>query len=336
VVCVAQVKAQKQSWLWPCRIPEGDVLYLEGIKGTGKSTMAAAIAADVTGGPPLPGNRRRRSPGNVLWFTIEESRSRKTKPKLEAAGADLNRVYFPGCDRSGQIVQQLQLPRDLATLESLIRAGGVKLVVFDSIASFVVGVKLSDPQEGRQFMESLEQVAERTGCTFLLIRHFIKGRADKALDQGFGSAECGNVARAVLQIRYHPDDPSLRVLTVAACNDGEVPPSLRFKLVDKGGVQGVEWHGQEGLTAEQLAEAQGKPGERDARGDAREFLKLHLEVGDRAAKDMEKQANESGIRPSTLREAKKELGVTSHPIGPNNARYFVWRKPKGGWPKGEA
>lgn len=328
-----KLRSRKWSFIWPDRIALGTLTILEGRKQCGKSTIAAAIAADVTGGPRL-GRGRRRVLGDVLWLTVEEDLARAVRPRLEAAGADLGRVHFPeGKDHPGEL-RPLILPDDLEQLEYLIRAHGVKLVVLDPLASFVhADFSLNDEQQVRQVLERLARLAARTSCAILLIRHLRKSGSGPLLDHGLGSAAIANVARTLLRVDEYPEKDGRYGLSVVACNVAEKARTLVYAMVRVKDVPRIEWHGESDLDAERLADGQGDAGERDARADARAFLRAELETGEKAVKDLERRADENGISRMTLRRAKKDLGVTSHPRGPNEERHFVWRKPKGGWPE---
>jgi len=48
------VAAEPLHWLWPSRIPLGKLTLLIGDPGTGKSLLAADLAARVSAGLPLP------------------------------------------------------------------------------------------------------------------------------------------------------------------------------------------------------------------------------------------------------------------------------------------
>ena len=122
-----RLRKRKVRWLWPSRIALGMLTILEGRKQCGKSTIAAAIAADVTGGPRLS-RGRRRALGDVLWLTVEEDLARAVRPRLEASGAYLARVHFPEQpDRPGEL-RLLLLPEDLEQAKTVVvRVDGRRL-----------------------------------------------------------------------------------------------------------------------------------------------------------------------------------------------------------------
>jgi hypothetical protein len=320
--------------LWEGRIARGTVAILQGRKGVGKTTLAAAIAADVTGGPRL-GRGKRRVLGPVLWFTLEENPAVMTRPKLKAAGADLTRVHFPNCGPDGRITKRLLLPAQVQQLRDTIHATGAKLAVLDPLGSFC------KPDEGmigqvatRQLMEELTLLADQTGAVILLIRHCRKGAAGSAQDQGYGSGEIGNVARTTLLAGRGHDPRGTYVLAVVDFNLGPKGATLVYDLVSAGGAPKVKWRGECDQEADEVAEAQGDAGQRDERGDARRLL--YRRIGDSwvAATDLLKEAKEAGISERTLRHAKGELHVPSRRRLQGDRALWQWGPPGNGWPPG--
>ena len=72
------VTREQIEYLIPGRVPFGMVTVLSGIGGLGKSTLTCQWAAE--------------NPGVSLIATAEDSLAATVRPRLEAAGADLERV----------------------------------------------------------------------------------------------------------------------------------------------------------------------------------------------------------------------------------------------------
>jgi hypothetical protein len=334
LVPYSKVKSKPVEWLWPGRIAFGTLTILEGKKGCGKSTIAAALAADVAGGPRIDGSDPRFL-GDVLWLTLEEDLSTAVKQRLKAANADIDHVHFPAAAGRANQVQRLTLASDLARLEATIKKYKVKLVVLDPFTSFWPSTEnMNDEQAVRNVLEPLQALAARTGCAFLLIRHLRKSVQGPAVDHGMGSTAIGNVARSVLRVDHYGSKKGWGCVSHVATNLGEKARTLLFELVKaKEGVR-VAWRGEIDTGADDLANGQGDAGERGEREDAKAFLQLQLDVGEKSAKSLKLKAEDSGITPRTLRRAKEELGVVSEHRGEGDTQYWVWLKPEGGWPKG--
>src|SRR5262249_33991348 len=94
VVCMADVQAKAIDWLWEHRFAIGKVSVLAGEGGQGKSTVLCDIAARVTTGERWPDGADNGTSGSVIFLTSEDDPEDTLKPRLIAAGADVNRVFI--------------------------------------------------------------------------------------------------------------------------------------------------------------------------------------------------------------------------------------------------
>src|SRR5260370_41281668 len=78
------------EWLWPAYIPIGKLTLIEGESASGKSFVAADIAARVSRGQPWPGRVQGPQPaGDVIFVSFEDSREDTLAPRLRMAGANM-------------------------------------------------------------------------------------------------------------------------------------------------------------------------------------------------------------------------------------------------------
>ena len=61
---------QPIDWLWRGWLARGKFHLLAGAPGTGKTTIAIALAAAVTARNPWPSGYRSKAAGNVLFFVV--------------------------------------------------------------------------------------------------------------------------------------------------------------------------------------------------------------------------------------------------------------------------
>jgi hypothetical protein len=309
------------------------VTLLAGHATAGKSTIATEIAAAVSAGRSLPGGPKPSSPANVVYLAAEENPSAVIKPRLIAAGADEARVFFPGWKYDGLYDRRLRLPSGRSELEDIVSYYHARLLVVDPIGSFVdPEMNENDGRCVRDVMQALADIAQRQRCAVLVIKHLRKGTGGGPLHRVAGSVEWTNVPRSVLFVGRDPHDKDRRVITVCKSSLGIEVPSQIFSLFDAEGAVRINWLGDSQLTADDVDEDQGDPAARGALVDAKCFLKDQLNSSDKKVKDLERLADESGIRSHTLRRAKESLGVTSHPKGSNEDRSWYWRKPEK-WPE---
>src|SRR5262249_19601439 len=94
---LTEVAARPIEWLWEGRIPRGKITILDGDPGVGKAALALGLAARVSRGAPMPLSRVGTTPADVVIFNDDDSLADTVRPRLEAAGADLTRIW--ACDR---------------------------------------------------------------------------------------------------------------------------------------------------------------------------------------------------------------------------------------------
>lgn len=321
---------RRMTWLWPGRILQGSVAVLEGRKGVGKTSLCAAIAAAVSGGTKLHG--RRKSPARgVIWIPGEDDASAYIRPRLIAAGADLDEVHFPGEDNSG-LERRLMLPLHLTLLTDAIEALGIGLVILDPLRGVVPqDVRLIDEQDIGTLLDHLGRVARQQQCTFLITRNLTKNRSADRLDQGLGSAAIGNSARSVLCIDWPDRRDDRRVLRVIACNQGSRTAALEYILADSEGVPVMDKVKEVGSADDDLDADQADAGERDTRADARILLRRVIGEEWVCAAAIVRESSSASISERTLRSVKAELCVRSRRVGSASPAYWEWGPPVGGW-----
>lgn len=332
----ALLEEKAVSYLWHGRIVENAVTLLAGASEQGKSTVATAIAAAVSTGGSLPGGPQlgRR---NVLWYGAEEFASETIRPRLRAAGADLNRVYLPEYECTGKRISRPQLPKDAALVQALAKKLSAGLIVFDPVGSYIEHDLMPDANTtARDVCQALFEVAQNVRCVVLIIKHPRKiGTQAPGIEQVSGGREWTNTPRCVLLAGPHPEVEGTSCLVAGKNSTGAKGLAICYRIVSAEGSPVIEWLAEEKVTAEQLFELGNAAHERDALNDAKMLLIDRLTGGEQRAKDLLKWAEESGVSSGTLRRAKKLLGISSHPVGPVETRFHVWRAPPEGFPKTE-
>jgi hypothetical protein len=326
-------KQPKLTYLLDRRVALGTLTIVEGRKGAGKSTFMAALAADVTGGPRLPGGRKRRVLGSVLWLTREEDYHLAVLPRIVAAGGNPKLIKWPQ-PKNGDGPPRMVFPGQFGELEWAITNQGIKLLVMDPWASFLdVGANQNDEQQVRAVTERLIDIGHRTGCALVLARHLRKNSYGRALDHGSGSVAIGAAARSVLRIDAFPGKPNWCVAVRVGGNIGAAPPALAWELMDAGNVAKVAWRGEYDIDPDALAAGTADIGERDERDDATGLLRGMLKEKWVPFTNILKAARNSGISERTLRARKAELHIPSRRQSGNESHWYEWGPPPGGWPK---
>ncbi|MGP6189287.1 MAG: AAA family ATPase [Vulcanimicrobiaceae bacterium] len=323
----ADVRKKKTVWLEPLRFPLGALVALDGPGGVGKTTFMFGLMAKATRGRSLLDPAARREPLNVMIVAEEDSRSMH-RMRLEAAGAELDRVtFFDGteCEYESEIdgelvtwVEPLMIPKDLPRLRDAIKETESKIVYIDALFSHLEFAKEGkSSHDVRPTLSLVPKLAEETGCLFAGTRHWNKGTGS-AVNRVQGPADLTHVARVTLSVGRDPEDPE-RVIVAVGKTNFKKPESLAFRLVpigiedDFGEMEEVTYAaiepGTNSVTADDLAmRAPGDPEEKRA---GKDWLSDYMADGEwRLVSEITKAWQEKKLGAlATLYRAKDALGI---------------------------
>lgn len=312
---MSDVRPERVSWLWPGYLAAGKLHVIDGDPGLGKSTATLDLAARLTAGKPWPDDAAGPVPRGVLLVSAEDGLADTIRPRLDAAGADVDRVLAltgVAIPHAGGVDERMPvLPGDIDRLVDIIREHDVGLAVVDPLMAYLGGdIDSHRDQDVRRALAPLARAAEQTGCAVVLVRHLRKG-GGSALYRGGGSIGIIGAARFGYVVGRDPDDQARRVIAASKSNLAAEPPALAFRLVDAGGAARVQW---EGIVAHTAGALLGEPLDDDDRAErdvAAEWLRGYLadEGGEAAFADLIRAARKDGHAESTLRRARSRAGV---------------------------
>jgi hypothetical protein len=265
----------------------------------------------------------------VVLLSAEDGLEDTIRPRLDAAGADVERVLALDKIPDGAGVRLPVLPQDAIFLKDAAQRMGARLVIIDPLTAFLAGeTNAHKDQDVRRALHPLAKVAEDTGAAVLVIRHLNKAAGGNPLYRGGGSIGIIGAARSGLLVARDPDNPDGRVLASTKCNLARLPASLSFDLstADNGALR-VGWIGECAHTAESLLAAPGDDEERGSVQEAVEVLRAILSAGDRPAKHVQQEARSAGVADASLRRAKAQLRVQSRRIGFGPNTEWRWSLP---------
>lgn len=197
---MADVEPTTVSWLWHPYIALGKFTIIEGDPGVGKSWLTCALACAVSrGGEQLHG-AEPLTPSNVLMLSAEDGLGDTLRPRLDAVGADVLRVFALKDLLTFDI-------RGLLKLEEEIIEYSPTLVIIDPLFAFTGGkVDIHRANQCRVISAGLTAIAERHDCAMVAVRHLSKSRgAGNALNAGIGSIDFTAAARSVLLVGRDPE-----------------------------------------------------------------------------------------------------------------------------------
>lgn len=328
-VQAADITPEKVKWLWPANrpdggaglIPRGVISIVAGRPDQGKGLFGAYLAADVS-----------RRGERVLLSAAEDDAKMMTRPRLEAAGANLKNV----------LLWRFVLPRQGPELEKVIRDEKIKLVIMDPMAAHLSGTsRFSD--RIRDVLNPLTKVIEETGTAVVIIEHALKRvKKDSHPLDAIGGSGSGLAAAARMAYLFgvDPEDDERRVLAPAKANLRQRPNAVEFEVdVDEfpivGDVPSLQYIGEkdEGFQATALvstaaANESGGLGRRpDKRAAASEWLTNYLVDAGKPIPSgtIQEDAKQNGMTVKTLRRAAEDMKVVKDP--PGGGRNCTWDLP---------
>ena len=323
----ADIEPEPIEWLWNGWLAAGKFHLLGGAPGTGKTTLAIAMAATLSSGGRWPDGTTAEA-GNVLIWSGEDDPANTLVPRLILSGGNRERVHFViETDGIGG-----KLPFDPATdmerlTEAAHRIGNVRLLIVDPIVSAVAGNSHNNA-ETRRSLQPLVDLGAALNCAVLGITHFTKGTGGSdPVERVTGSIAFAALARVVLvaaKRREPQEGEATRMLARAKSNIGQDDGGFSYDLMQGELPQRrdviasyVVW-GDEmaGSAREMLATAEmADDDEGGALSDACDFLADYLSNSAAATKDIQAAAKEAGHSWATVKRAKKRLNVTAEKSG---------------------
>jgi len=343
---MSDIRTEKLEWLWPDKIPAGNITLFGGQPGCGKSiVLLDIIARTTTGRDWADGSKNTAGPRDVLLLASEDGEADTIKPRLIAAGADMSRIIVirrmllepPDGDKSkGKSKHAFQLSADTSTLKSALKTNSnVALVALDPISAFFGDCDPNKDKEIRPVMEAIADAMEGAKCAFVGIIHNNKRGDADSISKILGASSVVGVARAVWGFGYDADDKTLRHMLLIKGNLSEKRTGMNYKLVntavklDDGEEDHqpvCDWQGETDEDADDMLakkREKAKNGGADLKSDAAQTMLLR-ELGDgwRLLRDLHRIREKEGISESTMKRARYALGVIATKSAP-----WMWALP---------
>ncbi len=331
---LSDIEAKPVRWLWPGRIARGKVSILAGHPGLGKSQITASLAAIVTTGGQWPLDRVRCEPGNVVFFSAEDDAEDTIRPRLEAARADLDRIFILDAvlDDKGARPRAFNLKGDLTRLGQMLEyIGDVALVVIDPVTAYLGDTDSHKNADIRALLSPLGELASHHGAAVVCVSHLSKGGSGEALLRVTGSLAFVAAARAAFLVALDKGDKHRRLFLPIKNNIGNDESGLAFTVQSvtlPGGIETsrVSWEDETvAITADEAMAPQEDPEERSAMDDAKQFLTNLLADGPVSSKQIRADAEGAGFSWRTIQRAQKTLDIDAYKGGMKEG--WLWMLP---------
>lgn len=334
----ASLRPEPVTWLWPGWLAAGKLHILGGSPGTGKTTLALAMAAVVSTGGHWPDGTQSPRKHVVIW-SGEDDPSDTLTPRLVASGANLSHIHFVGDVRDNYGRRGFDPARDVGSLaDKLAGIGDIGLLVIDPIVSAVSGDSHKNA-EVRRGLQPLVELAGHLGCALLGITHFSKGTGGRdPTERITGSLAFGALARVVLvaakEQQSDEGNEARRVLLRAKSNIGRDDGGFEYTLQEQplsafpgvSATRAIFGAAIEGAARDILAEADAVDEDgSNSLADCKQFLRDLLADGAVPVKQVKADVDGSGHSWATARRAQKALGIEAVKEGMKAG--WVWRLP---------
>jgi hypothetical protein len=302
---LSTVKPAQLEWLWPQRIPLGKFTLLAGDPGLGKSLLTLDFAARVTRGASWPDLEQTTPEGQVLLLAAEDDLADTLRPRLEAAGANLERIHELTALRQGDQQRLPNLAEDLRPLrKALDLIPNVRLLIIDPISAYLGDTDENANAAIRGLLAPLTQLAAVYRLAIVAVTHLRKS-AGKAIYRTIGSLAFAATSRSVWSVSEDPQDPHLKLFEPLKTNLGPKPTPLAY-AIHEGPV--VRWITHHPVSPNLCAESPVQHPPRDkALEKACQWLQAILASGPLLVRELERKAQENGFSLATIRRARAHL-----------------------------
>lgn len=319
--------------LWP----EDVISLVAGRAGEGKSTWVLHKLAQATRGE-LEGDYK----GQQLTVAITATEDSKPlqRMRLEAAGADLDRVLFLEAmiDVAGEDIEGVpRIPDDLPQIRRQLERAGVKVWVIDPITGLIAGDS-NRRDDVRASLDPLAGLARDLHLSIVGVAHFGKG-GGRASDKVSGSHALRDVVRSLILIATD-DETGDRVLTLDKSNYSTAAgQSWAFRLentevpTSDGTIEDIAHVVELGASELNVSEIINRNVDSDHEDDRSEIEKFILEYiteagGECLANEITQVAAKAGYTAASLSKARmrmKDPKVVSKRSGFGKGSKFIWR-----------
>lgn len=343
----SDLEPENIEWLWPNKIPAWGITLLVGDPGAGKSTLSLYIAGQVSTGRAFPNCKEPTKPGTSLIITAEDSHPATVLPRLMATDANLGKIERTVCIKTTQVCADgtkasaeesfgADLMNRLDLLEAKIKGiSDFRLLIIDTIPSYLGDKNLNGIVDVRAFMDSLTALAFKYHFSILAISHFNKNQGVPAQYRIVGSIGQTGAARAVWGIVKDANDPTRLIVASGKLNLTGDTSGVAFRFDRREiNIEGKpSWisrcNFEPGTVKETLDDllVVDSGGKRSPlQNEAATWLQEYLVGGqEHDALEVIEAAKQSGIKEKTLRRAHQTAGVRASCIRDGGGKITGWK-----------
>jgi hypothetical protein len=228
---IPELNSPKTRWIVKGVIPERSLTVIYGRWGSGKSTVAIEVCADIALGTPWHGHKAKQ--GVVVYVASENAHGVRARldALLRERGITLDAFEGRFLEITGR--PHLLKPDEVQELIKELKPFGPSLIVIDTLARAVAGSDENAAQETGILVENCQTLINATGATVCLVHHTGKD-GSKGMR---GSSALPAAADAEIIIERPDDAGNFRTVKLGKARDAQDYYDLfkcELKLVELG------------------------------------------------------------------------------------------------------
>ncbi|HUB55689.1 MAG TPA: AAA family ATPase [Mycobacterium sp.] len=317
--------AESRPVLWrlaPGYLAAGKVNLLVGAEGIGKSLWSIRAIASVTTGIPWGPFTMEDDPADAILIATEDGWEDTIRPRLEVAGADLDRLHVLCAEEDGTGTPTF--PGDMPVLQD----NGIapSLVVVDAwIDTVAGGLQVKDAQKAREAVAPWKKYAATTGAAVLLVTHTNRQESQDIRNTYGLSGALRQVARSSM---YALEDPDTKALLVGPDKNNLGAKGVAHRFIktpvnhfeptagNDGTVALLESMGDDDRSIQDVLAAQVSASRPVAKTEEIDlWLQVELCDGPVLVADLEAKAAAEGYSKDQVRNARDRVGAKSRKVG---------------------
>ena len=318
---MSEIEPKPVNWLWEDYIAKGTFTLITGEPDLGKSQTTLSLTSIVTTGGIWPVGGKQSEMGNVILISAEDSPEHTIRTRLEANGANLNKVHLLDGIRksdSNPDCKLFNLNSNLNELETMINEiKEVSMIVVDPLSAYLSGIDSYKNTDVRSILAPLSKLAEKYDIAIVGVEHPPKSSNGRAMNQVGGSIAFVAASRSAYLVSKDPEDEERRLFLKIKNNLSNYSGGISFtveshKLPNGIGISKVLW-GDEPvkITADEVLAYYNQTEFQHKKESRKNWVKEELADGPKNAAEVKKKALNQGMTEKEFRNAKKNAGVSS-------------------------
>lgn len=206
LVCMSDVEEEEITWLYQPYVPRGKVTICAAYPGTGKTYLLCYMTACVSTGRSFFNQVPfKNEPGRAIYLTAEDGIGDTIKKRLRICGANMDNI--------ATVIQKTQLQFDSPEIEDFMKDFKPDLMIFDPFQAYIgAEINMNAPNETRDKLNRIADLAEKYDVAVVLICHFNKNGKGDAITRVLGSTDIMGICRSYIALGPVPGEDDMKFM----------------------------------------------------------------------------------------------------------------------------